>query len=54
MTFDRKCFELAQHFLADTPGATELLATELAERIQSAVEDYFSDMEEERNYDRDR
>lgn len=48
MNFDPKCLELAQHFLRDE------YAEELAERIQATVEDYFSDLEEERNYDRDR
>lgn len=48
MKYDQKCLELAQHFLGDE------YAEELAERIQATVEDYFSDLEEVRNYDRDR
>lgn len=38
-TFDPKCFELAEHFLADEPGLnTEAAKTTLAIEIQQAIE----------------
>ncbi len=41
MTVDTKSWELAEHFLSDRSSTKEQV-TELAERIQSAVEDYLS------------
>lgn len=39
-TFDLKCFELAAHFLADTPEInTEAAKVTLACAIQQAIED---------------
>lgn len=40
---DVHSFELAKHFLADISGATEDDRWELAEAIQTAVEDWFTD-----------
>lgn len=43
--FDRKCEELALHFLQDyTPYKTELVA-EFATRIQECVEDFIEEKE---------
>lgn len=40
MTFDSKCFELAEHFLSDEPALnTPAAQTTLAQAIQQAVED---------------
>lgn len=52
MTFDVKCFELAEHFL---PNGSEKDKTSLAKDIQRAVEDFFYDVEgvdEDGNLDR--
>ena len=38
-TFDVKCLDLADHFLADVPGHTEVQRLELAAVIQQAIED---------------
>lgn len=43
-TFDPKCWDLADHFLADVAGATDEDRTELAEEIQGTVEDFVSDL----------
>jgi NTP pyrophosphatase (non-canonical NTP hydrolase) len=42
MTVDQKSWELAEHFLADYVGVTKEETQELAEAIQSAVEDHLS------------
>lgn len=42
-TFDPKCFELAEHFLADEPGAIDEDRAELAAEIQDCIEDFISD-----------
>jgi len=40
MTFDRKSYDLAAHFLSDEPALnTEAARTTLAQAIQQAVED---------------
>ena len=40
MTFDSKCFELAEHFLQDEPSLNTKAAKDtLASTIQQAVED---------------
>ena len=41
-TFDTKCFELAQHFLADSPNLRAITgkADELASEIQQCIEDW--------------
>jgi hypothetical protein len=46
MSFDTKCHELALHFLQDYKGWDEGDAYELAQDIQSAVEDFFTLHEE--------
>ncbi len=39
-TFDQKCFELAEAFLADHPGIrTEAAKITLAQQIQQTIED---------------
>lgn len=40
-TFDPKCWELACHFLADQPGATDEDRTELALDLQDTAEEFF-------------
>lgn len=42
-TFDPKCLELASHFLADLPTATDETREELAREIQGCVEDFIGD-----------
>jgi hypothetical protein len=41
MAYDPKCYELAEHFLADSPFRVEKETDELARAIQDAVEDWF-------------
>jgi hypothetical protein len=45
-TVDVKCWDLAQHFLADVPGHTKEQAIELAGVIQQAIEDHLPGIEE--------
>ena len=45
MAYDSKSYELAEHFLADEPRASEADKRELAQQIQDAVEDFFFDLE---------
>jgi len=40
MSFDRQCLDLAQFFLQDEP-AFRYLASDLAQHIQNAIEDWF-------------
>jgi hypothetical protein len=42
MSYDTQCKVLAEHFLADEPGATPEDAHDLAQTIQDAVEDWFT------------
>jgi hypothetical protein len=45
-TFDPKCYDLAAHFLADHPSLNnEQIITELADFIQTAIEDFITDEE---------
>jgi hypothetical protein len=47
-SFDSKCYDLAQLFLADTSYAgNEDLITELAGEIQQTIEDFLESLEEE-------
>lgn len=46
-TFDTKCWDLAVHFLADTPHATDDDRAQLARDFQQTAEDFLSDMEPE-------
>jgi hypothetical protein len=46
-TFDTKCWDLACHFLADVPGATDEDRTELAQEFQDCAEEVLSDLEED-------
>ena len=44
MTYDSKSYELAEHFLSDTPGLnTEKNKDALAQEIQAAIEAWFSE-----------
>lgn len=43
MSYDSKCYELAEHFLPD--DASEDLKAELAQLIQQTCEDYCQEME---------
>lgn len=46
MLIDPSSLDLARHFLSDLPFATEEDARRLAEAIQTAVEDFISDLQE--------
>jgi hypothetical protein len=39
---DPKCHELAEHFLADVPNVTEAQKDELAQEIQTTIEDWLA------------
>jgi hypothetical protein len=41
--YDSACYDLAEHFLSDTPEADEEMRTKLAAHIQQAVESWFSE-----------
>ena len=43
MTYDSASYDVAQHFLADEPRATEADRDALAQHIQRAVEDWLND-----------
>jgi len=45
MTYDSKCFDLAEHFIGDGPpgSAARLRCKELAAEIQKAIEDWETD-----------
>lgn len=43
-TFDPKCLELACHFLADEPTATDDDRRQLARDLQQTAEDFCEDM----------
>jgi hypothetical protein len=43
-TFDPKCWDLACHFLADIPNATNEQHEELARELQDAAEDFIGDL----------
>ena len=43
MTYDRKCLDLASCFLSDHDDRTDDEQDELAQVIQDAIEDWFSD-----------
>lgn len=47
-SFDARCYDLAEHFLADTgfAGNSEVI-TELAVEIQATIEDFISELEVE-------
>jgi hypothetical protein len=45
MTYDQKCYDLASHFLSDEKGATVIDIQNLAQAIQSAIEDWLEDWE---------
>lgn len=44
-TFDSKCWDLACHFLADLPDATDEDRIELAVDFQALADDYCNDLE---------
>lgn len=47
MTYDQKCYDLAEAFLSDEPNAdTSEHRHVLAQRIQSAIEDYLAELTE--------
>ncbi len=46
MTYDSKCYELAEYFLDDIRGATEADKIALAEALQVACEDACTEIEE--------
>jgi hypothetical protein len=46
-TVDVKCWDLANHFLADVPGHTKEQAMGLAGVIQQTIEDWLPGIEED-------
>ncbi len=49
MSYDRKCLDLAEHFMSDEPEMNcEEACDELAQVIQTAVEDWIADRRDER------
>jgi hypothetical protein len=50
-TFDARCLELAEHFMDDegkwTPEYRNKLANELAQLIQTTIEDFLREEEDE-------
>lgn len=46
-TYDTKCWDLACHFLADVPHATDDDRAQLARDLQQTAEDAISDLEPE-------
>jgi uncharacterized protein YaeQ len=53
-TFDPKCYDLAAHFLADHPSLNnEQIITELADFIQTAIEDFITEEETTSEEDED-
>ncbi len=48
VSFDNKCYELAEYFMAEPAGKwTDMDRTELAELIQSTIEDFLHEEEDE-------
>lgn len=43
-SYDQKCWDLAAHFLADIPTATDETRAELACELQQCAEDFLGDM----------
>lgn len=43
--FDPKCLDLAAHFLAEIPSATDEDRVELASALQDTAEDFLRDLE---------
>lgn len=54
MSYDPKCYELAEYFLDDDPLPASANANELAQLIQDAIEDYLHVPEPEPAGSRDR
>lgn len=48
MSFDTQCLELAQYFLQDEPKLRSM-ASDLAQHIQSAIEDWFEMQQKREN-----
>ncbi len=47
MAYDQKCYDLAESFLEDEkPPVTEDEKKDLAQRIQTTIEDFFLELEE--------
>jgi hypothetical protein len=46
MSYDRKCYELAEHFMADWNGTNPntVLIGNLAQTIQTTIEEWFEEM----------
>ncbi len=47
MSYDTKCYELAAYFLDDITGSTDAERAELAQEIQTVIEDFCSGLEED-------
>ncbi len=46
MTLDPKAFDLAKHFLSNTPFASRATIRRLAKALQTTAEHFISDLEE--------
>ena len=52
LSFDSKCYDLAEHFLEDEPTLkTEEMKNQLAQEIQDAVESWIIDKRDEGHKD---
>lgn len=51
MTYDRKCFELAEHFMSDNPAllSQSSRTMQLAQEIQTLIDDVISEFEDQDN-----
>jgi hypothetical protein len=47
ITYDTKCYVLAQQFCADLQGANESTVHELAQCIQQTCEEFFEDIRQQ-------
>ena len=48
MTYDTKCYDLAKLFLMDVGNHSEVAADQLAQEIQSVIEEFLNDPEHPR------
>jgi len=46
MSYDQRCFELAEYFLMDEPNVLKEGVSDLAQHIQDAIEDWFEAQKE--------
>ena len=48
MTYDPKCYDLAKLFLVDVGNHSEVAADQLAQEIQTVIEEFLNDPEHPR------